>query len=451
MTRLTTMCLAAMLVAVAALTVAAAENTIPDTPAGRCASALMKAFNAGNDTAIRQFEIEHRAKAIARRRSLDDRVAGWRNRFADWGKLEVRNVLSGGAHDILVVVEPEKGEGWVHLSLEVEAESPNSLVGVRIDGPIDPAASAASNKRLDNDRRKRTVNRIADQLTRAYIFEDVAQAMADDIRRRLAAGEYDGIDYSYPFAQRLTDDLRAICHDKHLRVDPRSPMTKRGGASRAQRRGPSPDGNYGFTKVEVFPGNVGYIKFKGFASTPAARPTAAAAMAFVANTDALIFDVTENGGGSPNMINFLSGYLFDEPVHLNTFHYRAAGSVSNTYSEEDVPGKHYGQDKPVYVLTSGYTFSAAEEFTYNLKHLKRATIVGETTGGGAHPVEFMTLNKYFALKVPTGRAVNPITKTNWEGVGVIPHVDVPADKAKEKAYELALQAVKSSSVTSLGH
>ncbi len=111
MTRLTSMSLAAMFVAAAALTVAAAENTIPDTPAGRCASALIKAFNVGNDTPIRQFEMEHRAKAMARRRSLDDRVAGWRNRFADWGKLEARNVLSSGGYDILVVVEPEKGEG----------------------------------------------------------------------------------------------------------------------------------------------------------------------------------------------------------------------------------------------------------------------------------------------------------------------------------------------------
>ena len=168
-------------------------------------------------------------------------------------------------------------------------------------------------------------------------------------------------------------------------------------------------------------------------------------MAFVANTDALIFDVTENGGGSPNMINFLCGYLFDERVHLNTFHNRAQGTVSHTYSEENVPGKHYGQDKPVYVLTSGYTFSGAEEFTYDLKHLERATVVGETTGGGAHPVTFLTLNKYFILKIPHGRAVNPITKANWEGVGVIPHVEVPADQARETAYRLAVQAIKDKS------
>jgi len=442
MSRPVTMILATLSLTVAASKTRAGETTIPDTPAGRCAAAMIKAFNLGNDGAMRHFEVDHRAEAVARRRPLDDRVARWRNLYADWGKLEVRNVLSSGAHDILVVVKPEKGEGWVHLAFELDDKAPHGLLRARIEWPIDPDASAASNKQLDGERRKRTVDRIADQLVRAYIFEDVAQAMADDIRRRLESGEYDAFDHSYPFAQRLTEDLRAICHDKHLRVDPRIPMTKRGGASRADRRGPRPDDNYGFVKVEVLPGNVGYIKFKGFAGTPEARPTAAAAMAFVANTGALIFDVTENGGGSPNMINFLSGYLFDKPVHLNTFQNREAGRVSDTYSEEIAEDVHYGQDKPVYVLTSGYTFSAAEEFTYDLKHLKRATIVGETTGGGAHPVEMRTLNKYFTLKLPTGRAVNPITKTNWEGVGVIPHVEVPADQAKDKAYELALQAVK---------
>ncbi len=212
--------------------------------------------------------------------------------------------------------------------------------------------------------------------------------------------------------------------------------------NRATVRGPRPKENYGFAKVEVLPGNVGYIKLDMFEGSPAARPTAAAAMAFVANTDALIFDVTENGGGAANMIAFLCGYLFDTRVHLNTFENRGMGMASDSYSDESVPGERYGQDKPVYVLTSGYTFSAAEEFTYDLKHLKRATIVGETTGGGAHPVTFMTLNKYFILKIPSGRAVNPVTKTNWEGVGVIPHVEVPADQAKERARQLALSAVK---------
>ncbi len=427
------------------------KSTMPDTVAGKRATALITAFNTGDEEAIRNFEINHRAASMSRRRPLDDRVARWMNYHTEWGKLEVRNVLSSGENDILVVVEPKRAGGWVHLAFELEAEPPHRLSGIRIEGPVDPKSSAAGNKRLDDDLRARVVNRIAEELIQGYVFEDVALAMAEDIRNRLATGEYDAIDYSYQFAQRLTKDLRAICHDKHLRVDQRIPVTRRGErASRGSRLAPRPQNNYGFVKVEILPGNVGYIKFNQFEGASEARPTAAAAMAFVANTDALIFDLTENGGGSPNMINFLCGYLFDERVHINTFQNRAFGIVSHTYSEEDVPGKHYGQDKPVYVLTSGYTFSGAEEFSYDLKHLGRATIVGETTGGGAHTVGFQTLNKYFTLKIPQGRAVNPITKTNWEGVGVIPHVEVPSDQAKEKAHQLAIKAVKGAGKTGAG-
>ncbi|UCE59221.1 MAG: S41 family peptidase [Phycisphaerales bacterium] len=439
-----TVVLRALLVCVAsAVATLAGELEIPDTLAGKRASALIAALNTGDEAALRKFEIEHRAESAARRRPLQERVTRWRNHYADWGELKVRNVLSSGEYDILIVVETERAERWVHLALELEEEPPHGIVRIRIEGPVSPKSSKASNKLLDNDRRKRLVERIADELLSGYIFEDVAKAMTEDIRGRLAKGDYDAVEYSYPFAQRLTDDLRAVSHDKHLRVIPRIPMTRRGEQmDRPGDRAPKPEDNYGFVKTEILPDNVGYIKFNQFEGSPDARPTAAAAMAFVANTDALIFDVTENGGGDGNMITFLCGYLFDKPVHLNTFESRGAGIVIDTYSDEEVPGKHYGQDKPVYVLTSAYTFSAAEEFTYDLKHLKRATIVGETTGGGAHPVRFLTLNKYFILKVPHGRAVNPITKTNWEGVGVIPHVEVPADKAKETAYQLALQAIK---------
>ncbi len=443
MARIFNVVLSLVIAAVVSSGAKADDATIPDSLAGRRAAALIAAVNTGDSAKIREFELEHRAKSAARRRPLDDRVTDWLNRHSEWGKLEVRRVLSSGELDIMVVVEPARAKGWVHIAIELEEEAPHGLWRIRFDGPVSPESSKASNKRLDEDHRNRLVNRVADELARGYVFEDVGNAMAEDIRKRLALGDYDDIEYSYPFAQRLTDDLRAVCHDKHLRVVPRIPMTQRGERrNRPTDQRPKPEENYGFAKVEVLPGNVGYIKFNMFEGSPDARPTAAAAMAFVANTDALIFDVTENGGGSADMITFLCGYLFDKPVHLNTFENRSAGTAYDTHSNENVPGRRYGEEKPVFVLTSGYTFSAAEEFTYDLKHLKRATVVGELTGGGAHPVTFMTLNKYFILKIPNGRAVNPVTKTNWEGVGVIPHVEVPADQAKEKAHRLALAAIK---------
>ena len=132
----------------------AGEPMIPDTLAGKHASALIAAFNTGDEATMSRFEIEHRAKSAARRRPLEERVARWSNLYADWGKLEVRNVLSSGEHDILVVVDPERAEGWVHLALELEEESPHGLDGIRIEGPVDSESSIASNKRLDDDRRK---------------------------------------------------------------------------------------------------------------------------------------------------------------------------------------------------------------------------------------------------------------------------------------------------------
>jgi C-terminal processing protease CtpA/Prc len=169
--------------------------------------------------------------------------------------------------------------------------------------------------------------------------------------------------------------------------------------------------------------------------------TVAAAMSFVANTDALIFDVRQNGGGSPEMVALISSYLFgDKPVHLNSIYQREGNRTEDFFTKPTVLGKKYG-DKDVYVLTSNRTFSAAEEFTNNLKALKRATIVGETTGGGANPGGMFRLDEHFGIFVPTGRAINPITKTNWEGTGVKPDVEVSKELALKTAHLMALNKV----------
>jgi hypothetical protein len=426
---------------------------MPDSPAGRLCGVYLAAFNSTDTTAMHAFEESHRATSALRRRSADDRVSGYRDLRAQYGTLTPRRILDSVPHNLVLAMESEFS-GLLYMDFELEDRSPHKLLRVRIEGPIDPRRASAYEKPLTHEMRSRVVKRVATELARAYVFEKIGQRMAADIRKRLASAEYGAITNPYAFARRLTMDLRAICMDKHLRVRPRAPMD-RSATSRARGRGPQPPGadNHGFVRAEVLAGNVGYIKFNGFAGNPSAEPTAAAAMAFVANTDALIFDLRDNGGGSPNMIVFLSGYLFDEPVHLNSFHNRIDGSVRDTYSAAEVPGQRYGSIKPVYVLTSGYTFSAAEEFTYNLKHLGRATIVGETTGGGAHPVSRYTINKYFSMSVPSARAVNPITKTNWEGVGIAPHVKVAADAALERAHGVALETINKpdNGRTAVGH
>lgn len=136
------------------------------------------------------------------------------------------------------------------------------------------------------------------------------------------------------------------------------------------------------------------------------------------------------------MVALISSYLFDKPTHLNDLYNRQEDFTQQYWTLPYIPGTRLAE-KPAYVLTSNHTFSGAEEFTYNLKNLKRATIVGETTGGGAHPVSGHRIDDHFAIGVPFARAINPISKTNWEGTGVEPDVKVKAADALQKAEELA--------------
>jgi C-terminal processing protease CtpA/Prc len=190
--------------------------------------------------------------------------------------------------------------------------------------------------------------------------------------------------------------------------------------------------------VELRDGNIGYLDLRFFTGQPEAYETIVAAMNFLANANAVIIDLRNNGGGNPYTIQIISSYFLEEYTHLNSFERRGEDTFQQFWTLRGVPGKKM-YDTDLFILTSRRTFSAAEEFTYNLKNLKRATIVGETTGGGAHPGGFRIITDNFLVWVPNGRAVNPITKTNWEGTGIEPHVKVERDKALDKAHALALE------------
>jgi C-terminal processing protease CtpA/Prc len=284
------------------------------------------------------------------------------------------------------------------------------------------------------------------RLTESYVFPEVARKMEEAIRDRVQKKEYDQITSAKGLAQKLTTDLQAVSKDKHLRVRysheaipaetaDREPTSE----ERERFRAYLGSINFGFEKIERLKGNVGYIDLRGFTPAEFSAETIVAAMNFLANTDALIFDLRRNGGGDPATVALLSSYLFgSEPVHLNDLYSRTEDSTHQWWTLPYVPGKRYA-GKDVYVLTSKRTFSAAEEFTYNLKNLKRATIIGETTGGGAHPGGTRRINEHFHVFVPDGRAINPISKTNWEGTGVKPDIDVPAEQALKTAHLAALK------------
>ena len=293
--------------------------------------------------------------------------------------------------------------------------------------------------KIDAATRSEVIESAIKALNDAYVFPEVAKQMETAIRQRLQQKEYDAITDAMEFARKLTADLQEVSHDKHLRV-----MLSEGsrfGGSPEQQRDASIKRNFGFEKLERLSGNVGYLDLRGFEPPGLAGDTATAAMNFLANTDALIVDLRQNGGGSPEMVAFLSSYLFDKRTHLNSIYTRTSNTTRDFFTDEKVAGKHYG-NKPVFVLTSNRTFSAAEEFTYNLQSLKRATIIGETTGGGAHPVQARQLARIFTITVPFARSINPITKTNWEGTGVKPDVAVSSDKALKAGHLAALKALQ---------
>lgn len=202
--------------------------------------------------------------------------------------------------------------------------------------------------------------------------------------------------------------------------------------------------NYGFQDVQLLNGNIGYIKTSAFFDPQRSGPTLTSAMTFVANTDALIVDLRKNSGGNPGMVALFASYFFrgDHRVHLNDLQYRNPGtrgySVTEWWTLADIPGPRY-LDKEVYILTSANTLSAAEELAYDLQTLTRATIVGERTWGGANPGTVILLKEPFQIFMPTGYAINPVTKTNWEGVGVKPDIQVPEQQALSAAEKRALQ------------
>jgi Peptidase family S41/N-terminal domain of Peptidase_S41 in eukaryotic IRBP len=293
------------------------------------------------------------------------------------------------------------------------------------------------------------VTRALELLRANYVFPEQAEQAATAIEARLEAGEYDDLD-EITLTERLTSQLQEVTGDKHLRV-------RLGGGPGPRRDGPRaepekpPDrekmrqigrmDNFGIRRVERLDGNVGYIDLRRMAMAANAGPAITAAMELVAGTYALIIDMRRNGGGAPDGVVFWCSYLFDErPTHLNDIFHADTGETRQFWALPYVPGTRY-TDKPVYVLTSHRTFSGGEDLCYTLQALGRAQVIGETTGGGAHPTRGFPISAAVHIGVPFARSINPVTGTNWQGTGVVPDVAVPEEQAHDVAYAKALEHV----------
>jgi C-terminal processing protease CtpA/Prc len=299
---------------------------------------------------------------------------------------------------------------------------------------------------IDAATRAEIIEGVIKRLNDFYVFPEIAKQMETAIRGRLRNKEYDRITSAAVFARTLTSDLHAVNPDKHLEVTySHQPVPLNDGRSE-----PTPEQlegmkqfaasvNYGFEKIDRFEDNIGYLRIDGFLPADVGGETAVAAMNFLANTDALIIDMRySTNGGDPSMSVLLSSYLFDKPVHLGDGYCRDENRIVQGWTMPYVPGKRY-LGKAVYFLTSKDTISAGEGFVYDLQSIKRATVIGETTAGGAHAGFEYRINEHFMIFVPMCRGINPITKTDWEGIGVKPDIAVPAEQALNTAHLIALK------------
>ncbi|MCX6205190.1 MAG: S41 family peptidase [Bacteroidetes bacterium] len=286
------------------------------------------------------------------------------------------------------------------------------------------------------------INSISDSLNRHYIFPDKAENISTYLHKQLRINAYTNLlKDPQKLEKQIAKDIRSVYSDPHLRVqfDPGfNPQVAYHPTVEELQKVKKywKDNNYSFKKLEVLPGNIGYLSFNLFVDDiKAAKPTIKAALSFLANTDAIILDLRENMGGDPNMVSQVESYFFTQKTEMNSLINRSNNDTIFMYADP-FKSDSLSLSMPVYILTSQHTFSGAEDFCYGMQVAKRALIVGETTGGGAHPQMPFSVNQGFVMYIPFARSLNPITHTDWEGTGVNPDVKISASKALSKAQEL---------------
>jgi hypothetical protein len=413
------------------------QVAIANTPAGQALTAWLDAFNSGDRTKINAFLQKYSPK-VAEAALTSPQFRG-RSGGVDLVAITRSEPLS------MAFRVQEKTRPTVLLvgRIEVTDHVPTTISNFTLH-PV-PTGAVLEDIKLDPALRKQAIEDVIAKLNEFYVYPAAAQKMADNLHDHEKKGDYSAIIDGDEFASRLSADLIDVSHDKHLRVfyypyklgaDP-APLTF--DQLTEYRRDLARD--CGFHKLEILPNNIGYLKLDFFANPQACAKTAAAAIYFLANTDAVIFDLRENSGGEPAMVATMCTYLLDQPTLLNDFYDRKGNTTTEYWTLRYVPGIKLG-NKPVYVLTSKQTFSGGEEFAYDLKNLKRVTVVGETTAGGSHPVGPHRAGDHFVVFVPSTLILNPVTRQDWEATGVTPDVPVKAEDALETAERLAAERIQ---------
>lgn len=294
--------------------------------------------------------------------------------------------------------------------------------------------SAPTSTKLGALGRREVVTKLSNALRDRYVFPKVGEQAAARINAALAAGDYETLADPVAFAARLSTDVSAIAHDKHLTV-----LSKTAPPAPASAPGEAPPkSEAGVVRADQLTGGVGYIEVTGFPPQQFFKPVLDKAMSSLAGSRALIIDVRRNFGGSPESVAYLVSFLLapGRPINDIVSRVEKTGTFTRqSYSSIATPVTF--AEVPVYVLTSKSTFSGGEEFAYDIQALKRGVLMGEVTGGGANPTGMVDLGHNMSAMIPFGRAENPVTKNNWEGHGVRPDFAVPAKDALRAALERA--------------
>jgi hypothetical protein len=351
----------------------------PETPGGQCASAYFKAFNSGDIDQMQAFIQKYRSESYLKSKPITKQIESYKFMYMVGGKLTPVRLIQISDYEIIVFAQTSKEKKLAKTQFEVDIPEPHHLLVYTIT-PTSPE-EALQNTTIDPLIIKKTIDSLAVILRENYVYPEKGELMADSLNHYFSTGRYNEISDGSVLSLRLTEDLWPLCHDKHLSVT----FGKIPEEDRASIPESDSTFNYGFRSSKIIENNIGYIRFDEFNGADKAETAAAKAFETVADCDALILDLRFNTGGSPKLVQFIYSYLFEKPTYVGSRYNRIRDETIDFWTQTDIPGKPFDANVSVYILTSSNTFSAAEELAYFLKDMKRAIIVGETTGGGLIP------------------------------------------------------------------
>ena len=420
----------------------APKPELPPTPAGRCAAAYFEAFNTGDSEAMQAFNEKHYALSYLRAHPREQRSTSYRRLYGIFGALSPLRLALGRDLQLTLLADAAKTDNVLVMRFQLEKEPPHRLSHVTFSGidhaevsDEDVAHVATRAAPVDAALREATVQSVAKALREGYVLPDVGRRMGDSLLQHHAEGRYDDAAKAGALADKLTEDAIAVSGDKHVWVEAQNPFLQESSDHVSRSDEELRRGNHGFTKVEVLPGNIGYVKYDMVLDGEEALTAAAAALESVARCDALVFDIRDNVGGGWGTASLILGYLLPPGKVFGYMYDRDGRRVEERAVPRTIPGRAFDPGVPVYILTSGRTGSAAEGFAYTLRSFGRATTVGEVTLGMAHPSKEVALNEYFRMSIPYLRSENVVTGTDFEGTGVEPQIRVEAERALEAALE----------------